>query len=55
MANGKSATTSGLKALLAKWLRGIGRDHYKPERHYMRGPGPATLRLQAKEPQKSGG
>ena len=51
MPSGKSATTSGLRGHLARWLRRIGRDRYPPENHYMRGPGPATLRRQAREPQ----
>ena len=52
MASGKSPTTSGLRGRLAKWLHRIGRNRYQPENHYMRGPGPATLRRQAREPQR---
>jgi hypothetical protein len=30
-------------ALLAAWTRVSARRQYRPEKHYMRGPGPKTL------------
>lgn len=52
MATGKTATLSGLRNRLEQWLRRIGRKRYQPEKHYMRGPGPATLQRQATEPRQ---
>lgn len=48
MTDGKGTTATGLLGRLADWLRRVGRDRYQPEQHYMRGPGPATLRRQAR-------
>ena len=31
---------------LARWLGGLRKNPYQPERHYMPGPGPATLKKQ---------
>ncbi|RFC67001.1 hypothetical protein DY251_14295 [Mesorhizobium denitrificans] len=31
------------------WLGVVKSERYRPERHYMRGPGPATLRGTANE------
>jgi hypothetical protein len=43
MAGGTSAGTTPLTARLAEWLRDLRHDltdPYRPELHYMRGPGP---------------
>ena len=48
----RTAKKSALNTRLAKWLTRIATDHYQPEKHYMRGPGPATLQRRAREPQK---
>lgn len=37
---------------IADLIRLIAGDRYQPERHYMRGPGPATLRRQTNIAQK---
>lgn len=29
---------------LLRWVRGVRKDRYHPEQHYMRGPGPACDR-----------
>ena len=36
-----SVPFSGLRDLLAAFWHELSRDGYRPERHYMRGPGPA--------------
>ncbi|CCE07967.1 conserved hypothetical protein [Bradyrhizobium sp. STM 3843] len=38
----RSPLVHGLRALTAHWQRliALARDPYRPERHYMRGPGP---------------
>lgn len=33
-------TLAGIKTLLRRLVRGGGLARYRPERHYMRGPGP---------------
>lgn len=45
---------SDFKKRLVKWIRQIGGKRYQPEKHYMRGPGPATLQRQANEPRQRG-
>lgn len=43
----RAQTVPGLAATLAAMLRDLARDlsgTYRPERHYMRGPGPKSLK-----------
>jgi hypothetical protein len=32
-----------LEGLLARWRSAVGSSHYRPEKYYMRGPGPKNL------------
>ncbi|MEN3366013.1 MAG: hypothetical protein V7606_3287 [Burkholderiales bacterium] len=37
---GVAKALAGIKALFARLVRGNALKRYRPERHYMRGPGP---------------
>jgi hypothetical protein len=41
LAISESAPFAGLQAFLAAFWREIASERYRPELHYMRGPGPA--------------
>jgi hypothetical protein len=32
-----------VRRMAARWRRAVSTNHYRPEKHYMRGPGPKTL------------
>ena len=39
-----------MSRLIAKWRDWTAPDRYRPEKHYMRGPGPKNLANSAKAP-----
>jgi hypothetical protein len=53
MATGASTGAAPLTARMAEWLRDLARDltdPYRPELHYMRGPGPKWREKHGRQP-----
>ena len=49
-ASGNRPTVFGLPQVLWRFLRAVSFDRYRPERHYMRGPGPKWRAKRAPPP-----
>jgi hypothetical protein len=45
--------SGAVERLIARWRQATASDHYRPEKHYMRGPGPKNSSKVGEGPQGS--